>query len=437
LTPDRWRQIEELYHRALERPSDVRAGFLAEVCGGDEELKRRLELLLAEDASADKRLDQPAAKLLPEVLTGDSVASLSVGARLGPYRIEGILGRGGMGQVYKAHDSRLGRWVAIKVSTDQFGRRFEQEARAVAALNHPNVCTLHDIGPDYLVMEYIEGTPLKGPLPLDQALSYAAQICDALDAAHKRNITHRDLKPANILVTPGGDVKLLDFGLATLSASHEAVSDSNTRAATDPGTTVGTVGYMSPEQARGEPLDGRSDLFSLGCVLYEMATGVSPFRTDSLMATMRRLVDGAPQAMGSLNPELPPWFIYIVTRLLEKDPSRRVGSAKEVSELLEGCLAHVQQPAAVPLPVSLVPLSNISRFFSISRRSLGVIAMFATLGLGLLGMVLWQASEAPDIAGKWTGEEWGAVVLEAEQPGVEKDGGRETDPRYGKKDQVR
>jgi WD40 repeat protein len=182
------------------------------------------------------------------------------------------------------------------------------------------------------------------------------------------------------------------------------------------GIVAGTPQYMSPEQAKGEPLDGRSDLFSLGCVLYEMATGVSPFRTDSAMATMRRLVDESPQALASLNPELPPWFIAIVDRLLEKEPSRRFGSAKEVSQLLEGCLAHIQQPATVPLPAALpkpVPQPDSGRRKS---RLKGVIAMFAILGISLLGGIMFLSPEPPDIAGQWTGEDWGSVVLKQTNP---------------------
>ena len=210
---------------------------------------------------------------------------LAPGTRLGPYEITAPLGAGGMGEVYKARDTRLNRIVAIKVSNEQFSERFEREAHAVAALNHSNVCTLHDVGPNYLVMEYIEGTPLKGPLPLHQALKYAAQICDALDAAHRKGITHRDLKPANILVTKSG-IKLLDFGLAKIGQRNNPPSDATlTMALTGKNEIVGTLYYMSPEQlqsqATGQEIDARSDIFSFGLVLYEMLTGKRAFDGSS------------------------------------------------------------------------------------------------------------------------------------------------------------
>src|ERR1700724_369498 len=196
--------------------------------------------------------------------------TLSAGDRLGPYEILAPIGKGGMGEVYRARDTRLGREVAVKVSNAQFSERFEREARAVAALNHSNICTLHDVGPNYLVMEYIEGTQLKGPLSLDKAIEYSGQILDALDAAHRKGITHRDLKPANILVTKQG-IKLLDFGLAkqTVRLGEEEA----TKALTDQGQIVGTLQYMSPEQLQGKEIDARSDLFSFGCVLYEILSG--------------------------------------------------------------------------------------------------------------------------------------------------------------------
>src|SRR6516162_7507629 len=199
--------------------------------------------------------------------------SLTAGTRLGPYEILAPVGGGGQGDVYKARDARLNRTVAIKVAAAKFSERFEREARAVAALNHPHICTLYDVGPDYLVMEYVEGQPLKGPLPVEKAVEYARQILDALDAAHRMGIVHRDLKPANILLTKNG-VKLLDFGLAkaerakATSASDETV----TQSITQEGVIVGTLQYMAPEQLQGKGVDARSDLFSFGCVLYEILT---------------------------------------------------------------------------------------------------------------------------------------------------------------------
>src|SRR4029077_14632768 len=185
---------------------------------------------------------------------------LSAGDKLGPYEILGLIGAGGMGEVYMARDPRLGRNVAIKVSAERFSERFDREARAVAALNHPNICTLHDVGPNYLVMEYLEGSALKGPLSLDRALTSAIQICDALIAAHRKGITHRDLKPANILVTKSG-AKLLDFGLAKLKCAQAVAGETVTIALTRDHTILGTLQYMSPEQLQAKDADERSDIF--------------------------------------------------------------------------------------------------------------------------------------------------------------------------------
>src|SRR6202171_5701016 len=195
--------------------------------------------------------------------------SLSAGSRLGPYEILAPIGAGGMGEVYKARDTRLNRIVAIKVSKTEFSERFEREARAIAALNHPHICQLYDVGPNYLVMEYVEGTPLKGPLPLEKAVEYAGQILDALDAAHKKGITHRDLKPANILITKQG-IKLLDFGLAKQTGPIKQADATVTRGLTGQGQILGTLQYMSPERLQSQEVDARSDLFSFGLVLYEM-----------------------------------------------------------------------------------------------------------------------------------------------------------------------
>src|SRR3984893_11969315 len=196
--------------------------------------------------------------------------SISIGDKLGPYEILEPIGKGGMGAVYRARDTRLNREVSVKVSAEKFTERFEREAHAIAALNHPNICHLYDVGPNYLVMELVDGSPLKGPLPLEKAVEYAGQILDALDAAHQKGITHRDLKPANILVAKQG-IKLLDFGLAKHAAPVKDVDV--TGALTDQGQILGTLQYMSPEQLQGKEADARSDLFSFGCVLYEMLSG--------------------------------------------------------------------------------------------------------------------------------------------------------------------
>jgi predicted Ser/Thr protein kinase len=244
--------------------------------------------------------------------------SLAAGTKLGPYEILAPIGAGGMGEVYKARDTRLDRIVALKFSKEKFSERFEREARSIAALNHPHICTLHDVGPDYLVMEYIEGTSLKGPMPLEQAMKYVAQICDALDAAHKKGITHRDLKPANILVTKSG-VKLLDFGLARLTSS--ASDDTLTMA------VVGTPAYMAPEQWEGKPGDARSDIFALGCVFYEMLTGKRP---DP---------DRSPVDSSSLE--------TVIKTCLARDPEERWQTAREVKIALAPTagIAPVGRPA--------------------------------------------------------------------------------------------
>ena len=216
---------------------------------------------------------------------------LSTGDKLGPYELLAPIGAGGMGEVWKARDTRLDRIVAIKQLKGQHMARFEQEARAIAALNHPHICQIYDIGPDYLVLEYIEGAPLNGPLPVEQASMLARQIASALEAAHAKGILHRDLKPANILVTGKGAVKLLDFGLSKLMA--ESNSDATQ---TIEGTILGTAAYMAPEQAEGKPLDERSDIFSFGAVLYEMLSGKRAFRGDSTATVLSAVLRGRSRA---------------------------------------------------------------------------------------------------------------------------------------------
>ena len=264
MTPERFQRIEELYHAAREGTPEERAALLAQT---DPELRREVESLLSAPGGVEF-LERPAIQNAPELLEDATVTTLDSGACLGPYRIESKLGEGGMGDVFRAIDTRLGRAVAIKITREQFSARFEREARAISSLNHPNICTLYDVGPNYLVMELVEGETIaarlkSGPLPLKTALLYASQILAALAEAHGKGIVHRDLKPANIMIAKSG-IKVLDFGLAK-SGQDETITASR--------MVMGTPAYMAPEQREGKPADARSDIYSFGCVLYEMLTG--------------------------------------------------------------------------------------------------------------------------------------------------------------------
>jgi serine/threonine-protein kinase len=260
---------------------------------------------------------------------------LAAGARLGPYEITAPIGAGGMGVVYRARDPRVGRDVAVKVSSDHFSDRFEREARAVAALNHPNICTLYDVGPDYLVMELIDGQPPKGPLPLPTALDYARQIALALDAAHQQGIVHRDLKPANIRVRDDGTVKVLDFGLAKIGTeATSAVDPSNspTMAATgtQAGVILGTAAYMAPEQARGRPVDKRADIWAFGVVFYEMLTGRRPFDGADVASILAAVLQSEPRW-----DDVPDRVRRLIHSCLEKDPQKRLRDIGDVWRLLD------------------------------------------------------------------------------------------------------
>jgi serine/threonine-protein kinase len=278
--------------------------------------------------------------------------SLSAGDKLGPYEIVAPIGAGGMGDVYTARDTRLDRIVAVKVSTEQFSERFEREARAIAQLNHPNICQLYDVGPNYLVMEYIDGTPLKGPLPVDQTLKYATQICDAVDTAHKKGITHRDLKPGNILVTASG-VKLLDFGLAKVATAKVPDAATHTMPLTEAGAIIGTAAYMSPEQAKGEQVDARSDIFSFGAVLYEMLSGRRAFARNSSIETMAAILRDEPTAL-----DWPSNITAIITRCLRKAVGERFQTMGEVHAELEKAGT---KPSEKSPSIAVLPFANMSR----------------------------------------------------------------------------
>ena len=270
---------------------------------------------------------------------------LAPGDRLGPYEILAPIGKGGMGEVYKARDTRLDRIVAVKTSRVQFSERFDREARAVAALNHPNICTLHDVGPNFLVMEFVEGASPKGPLPLDEVVRLARQITAALAEAHEKHITHRDLKPANILVRPDGSLKVLDFGLAKVSTPPRTdlpldESPTLTMAATEIGMVLGTAAYMAPEQAKGKEVDKRADIWAFGVVLYELTTGKRPFSGNDISELLASVIKEQPDYS-----EVPFELRRIVKRCLEKDVTKRLRDIGDVWDLLD------EPPAAPPEPV--------------------------------------------------------------------------------------
>jgi tRNA A-37 threonylcarbamoyl transferase component Bud32/Tol biopolymer transport system component len=273
--------------------------------------------------------------------------ALAPGTRLGPYEILSALGAGGMGEVWKARDTRLNRVVAIKASLNPFSERFEREARAIAAVNHRHVCSLYDVGPDYLVMEYVEGEWLHGPVPPAQALELAEQILDALDAAHEKGIVHRDLKPGNILLTRSG-VKVLDFGLAKIT--HAPAVDrhglTETLTLTAEGSILGTLPYMSPEQVEGRDADARSDIFAFGVVLYELIAGTRPFTGETSANLVASILKEEPRPLFEMQPGTPRGLAEVVQTCLEKDPEKRWQSARDVRHALK--LIAAEPPPSIP-----------------------------------------------------------------------------------------
>jgi Tol biopolymer transport system component len=338
---------------------------------------------------------------------------LTPGTRLGPYQIVSLLGSGGMGEVYQARDTRLDRSVAIKVlpsrvAADTVAReRFEREARTIGALNHPNICVLHDIGHDgdvdFLVMEHLTGESLadrlkKGPLPIEQVLQYGIEIADALDRAHRAGIVHRDLKPGNIMLTRGGaagatHIKLLDFGLAKLAGPVLAaggVSQAFTgeqRELTGAGTIVGTVQYMAPEQLEGQEADGRADIFALGAVLYEMATGRKAFAGKSQVSVIAAILEHHPAPLSALQPLAPVAFEHIVATCLAKSPDDRWQTARDVARELKWIAAHPTAP-----PTSIAPRRGRWRW-GIAAAALSALVLAAAY----IGVRLAPASEPAQV----------------------------------------
>jgi serine/threonine protein kinase len=361
MATDRDDRIERICMAALDRSPAARPAYVRDACAGDEPLRLEVESLLAREPKAEGFLATAAL----EVAAGEMARQpLMVGRRIGAYQILSLLGAGGMGEVYRARDSTLQRDVAIKVLPTVFTNdpdrreRFEREARVLASLNHPNIGAIYGLedagGVRGLVLELVEGLTLsdrlaRGPLPAAEALAIARQVADALEAAHEKGIVHRDLKPANIKVTPGGVVKVLDFGLAKALAG-DLWSDEPPDVTRD-GLILGTVGYMSPEQARGKAIDKRTDIWAFGCVLYEMLTGRGAFARETNSDTIAAIL-GSDVAWGALPGSTAPGIRRLLQRCLTKDPAKRlhdIADARiELDDLGSG-------PAAVPDVIAKQP----------------------------------------------------------------------------------
>jgi dienelactone hydrolase len=384
MTPERWRRLDEIFHAARGQDAAHREAYLAEACGDDRSLRLHVESLLAHGEVLSQTESVARSSLAP--------AGLAAPDMVGPYRIEERLDAGGMGVVYRAVDTRLGRQVAIKIGLAHFSDRFHREARAIARLNHVNVCTLHDIGstpeiPGYLVMEFVEGPTLasaleRGPMVLAEASQVSLQIASALAAAHQQGIVHRDLKPANVKITHDGVVKVLDFGLAkdlpggtpaqpdTVPTAVTGVVD---RMLTRVGTVLGTAAYMSPEQAVGKEVDARSDVFSFGIVLYEMLCGVRPFSGATAADLRASIVETAPGSPRRVRAEIPERLEHIVLKCLQKAPEARYPSGTELRHDLEALLGVAPQ----------------SRFVSI-RTAFATTAVLLALAAGYFGVESFQ-----------------------------------------------
>jgi eukaryotic-like serine/threonine-protein kinase len=374
MTPDRLVQIEKLFHAALQRSPGERAKFLAAACEGDEDLRREVESFLIYADSGGSLLERPVWR--PTSDTPAAGMALGAGAQLGVYRIEAPIGSGGMGAVYRALDTRLGRRVALKVLLEGSPgtlemERFQREARAASALNHPNICTIHDMGEvdgrPYLIMELLEGETLddrisRGPLTMDELLDLGIQVADGLEAAHSRGIIHRDIKPRNILITNRGQPKILDFGLAkSVAGQRDGARLGSNESLTWPGTTLGTIAYMSPEQARCEELDTRTDLFSLGVVLYEMATGSAPFAGSSPAVIFAAILGTNPEPPSRLNGSVSPALERTILRAIEKDREVRYQTAADFKADLKRARRD-SDPGGSPSPAAISPRPPAQRY---------------------------------------------------------------------------
>src|SRR6266542_3769032 len=408
MNPDRWRQIGRLYHTALELEPATRVAFLDETCGDDYELRREVESLLQAHEQADGFIAGKVAGVVAEMAAQQRTTS-GVGRSLGHYQTLSLIGAGGMGEVYLAEDTRLGRKVALKLLPAAFTqdkervRRFKQEARAASSLNHPNILTIHEIGEastaeggaHYIVSEFVEGETLRatlrgGRLDVGKAVAIAEQVASALSVAHGAGIVHRDIKPENVMLRPDGLVKVLDFGLAKLTEAPSPPADSqaSTNLSTAPGIVMGTVSYMSPEQARGQKVDLRADIFSLGVVLYEMLAGRRPFEGATVSDVIAALLTAEPPPLRQYRAEATAELEQVVGKCLAKPREARYQSAAELIVALKTLPPGSQTKGATTHRV------EGTRPRSASWRWLPIAATALLLVVGLVWFLSWRRSQA-------------------------------------------
>jgi predicted ATPase/serine/threonine protein kinase len=427
MNPEVWRRVEELCQQALELDESRRTEFLHSACGSDDELRHEVESLLAQEKKAEQFIESPALEVAGKILANqaskESWKNL-IGSTLSHYRVIEKLGGGGMGVVYKAEDTDLGRPVALKFLPDDVAQdaqalsRLQREAKAASALNHPNIVTIYELGhlngTHYIAMEIICGKTLRalissGPLPFRKAIVIATQIADALAKAHETGLIHRDLKPENLMVTHDGTAKILDFGLAKLP-NQPSNSDGSTlvRSLTDPGTVMGTVGYMSPEQANGDAVDFRSDQFSFGVVLYEMLNGHAAFQGRGKAEIMAAILRDQPEWLPSVRVQAPAPFFWILERCLAKDPNQRYASTRDLARDLATLRDLRVDPGArhtVPhpgnMPVQRTAFIGRERELAILRQLLNredvrLVTLTGPGGIGKTRLALQVVAEMSD-----------------------------------------
>ncbi len=437
MSPEQWKKIDELLDDALDLPPERHSSFLDEACNGDEELRRELESLLAAHQKAGSFIETTPAKGMASALdfekakatSGEPAAGSLVGHKLGHYQIAALLGAGGMGDVYRARDPRLDRNVAIKVlprhlsSLPDAMARFEREAKAVAALSHPNILAIYDFGYQdgtaYLVMELLEGATLRQRLKdtvlnWREAVKIASAIADGLAAAHAKGIIHRDIKPENIFLTNDGQIKILDFGIARVKravANNAAtlLSQNAKLEETKPGTLMGTIGYMSPEQVRGQNVEAPGDIFSLGCMLIEMLTGERPFTRPSAPETLAAILRDDPPSIEETDQDIPIELERMVRRCLEKNPDERFQSARDLSLDLRSLLTSASgtykalSGAHRTVTAEITPLTTGSHrqnfFYTSKLRTFALVGLLAlTLGAGLYSWWKTTRTSLPSLA---------------------------------------